>query len=221
MNISARGIELIKSFEGCRLKAYKCPAGVWTIGYGHTGHDVYMGLTIDQGTADALLKADLKRFENHVNSFNSRYFWTQNEFDSMVSFAFNIGSINQLTKNGTRSKKEIAEKIQLYCNANGKRLEGLVRRRNEEARMFTEKIGMIPEPTLKIRMKGDNVKYLQNLLNNRFGCFLEIDGSYGSKTKASVMKMQTIIFPNNPEEHDGVYGPKTYKRLMEYIENGN
>lgn len=127
MRISNKGIELIKQFEGCRLHAYKCPAGVWTIGYGHTA-GVASGQTITQEQADELLKGDLVKFEQKVSKYTS-YGWSQEEFDALVSFAFNIGSIEQLTANGNRSRAVIAEKILLYNKANGKVLAGLTRRR--------------------------------------------------------------------------------------------
>ena len=67
MQISKKGIDLIKRFEGCRLKAYKCPAGVWTIGYGHTS-GVKQGDTISQQQADSWLRYDLRVFELHVKN---------------------------------------------------------------------------------------------------------------------------------------------------------
>ena len=68
MKTSQNGINLIKRFEGCKLTAYKCPAGVWTIAYGHTV-GVYSGMKITQQQADEFLKQDLVVYENHVNSF--------------------------------------------------------------------------------------------------------------------------------------------------------
>lgn len=133
------GIELIKKFEGCRLQAYKCPAGVWTIGYGHTS-GVKAGQTITSAQAELYLKEDLKKFESKVNKYNSKYNWLQNEFDALVSFAYNIGNIDQLTANGTRSKKVIAEKILLYNKAGGKVLAGLTERRKEERELFLKKV---------------------------------------------------------------------------------
>lgn len=133
------GIELIKRFEGCRLQAYKCPAGVWTIGYGHTS-GVKAGQAITDAQAELFLKEDLKRFEGKVNKYNSKYNWLQNEFDALVSFAYNIGNIDQLTANGTRSKKVIAEKILLYNKAGGKVLSGLTERRKEERELFLKKV---------------------------------------------------------------------------------
>ena len=135
MKISEKGIELIKQFEGCKLTAYKDAVGVLTIGYGHTG-DVKANQKITQKKADELLKEDLHRFEIHVSEYRKKYKFTQNEFDALVSFAFNIGNINQLTKYGKRNKGQIADAILLYNKAGGKVLSGLVKRRKAEYDLF-------------------------------------------------------------------------------------
>lgn len=150
MKISTTGLNLIKSFEGCRLTAYKCPAGVWTIGYGHTG-GVKFGQKITQAKADAYLKSDLAKFEKHVASYK-KYNWNQNEFDALVSFAYNVGSITQLTANGTRTKKQISEKILAYDKAAGKTLAGLTRRRQAEKALFDKPV---KSSALK---KGDKIR---------------------------------------------------------------
>ncbi len=149
MKTSQNGIDLIKQFEGCRLTAYKCPAGVWTIGYGHTA-GVQAGQSITQEQADAYLREDLARFEQHVGTYD-KYHWNQNEFDALISFAYNIGNIDQLTANGTRNKDTIADKMLLYNKAGGKVLGGLSKRRNAERVLFVmpcvvepkEKIGIV------------------------------------------------------------------------------
>lgn len=135
---SQTGVDLIKKFEGCRLQAYKCPAGVWTIGYGHT-NGVKAGQTITSAQAELYLKEDLKKFENKVNKYDSKYNWMQNEFDALISFAYNIGSIDQLTADGTRSKSVIADKLLLYNKAGGRVLSGLTKRRNAERELFLNK----------------------------------------------------------------------------------
>lgn len=135
MKISQEGIELIKAFEGCHLDAYKCPAGVWTIGYGHTA-GVASGQKISQAQAEAYLRADLEKHEKNVLKYDSTYHWTQAEFDAMVSFSYNLGSIDKLTADGTRSKAVIAEKMLLYNKAGKQVLPGLVRRRQAERDMF-------------------------------------------------------------------------------------
>lgn len=136
MKITKTGLDLIKTFEGCKLTAYRCPAGVLTIGYGHTGKDVKEGLKITQEKAEQLLASDLAAFEKKVDKYKEKYDWNQNEFDSLVSFAYNVGNIDQLTKNGNRTKKQIAEAILLYNKAAGKELEGLTRRRKAEQKLF-------------------------------------------------------------------------------------
>lgn len=142
MKISDRGIALIKQFEGCKLTAYK-PVPTekyWTIGYGHYGPDVAPGAVISQIQADMYLRLDLDKFEKKVEKYNDKYHWTQNEFDALVSFAYNIGSIDQLTANGTRSKSTISMKIPEYCKAGGKKLPGLVKRRVAEQALFNESL---------------------------------------------------------------------------------
>ena len=111
MHINDDGLNIIKESEGLRLKAYKCPSGVWTIGYGHTGKDVKKGMVITEEKATELLKRDIARFERHVSAYNKIYNFTSNEFSALVSFAFNLGSITGLTKNGIRTKQQIANKM--------------------------------------------------------------------------------------------------------------
>lgn len=136
--LSMTGLNLIKSFEGCSLHAYKCTPSerFYTIGYGHYGSDVSKNMTISQEKAEKLLEQDCEKFVNYVNGYMDNYNFNQNQFDALVSFAYNIGSINQLTKNGTRSIKEISLKIPEYCKSNGKILNELVARRNREKLLF-------------------------------------------------------------------------------------
>lgn len=140
MKTSSWGIELIKMFEGCVLYAYQCPAKVWTIGYGHTGKvngkSIKKGLKITRAEAEKLLIEDLAKFEKQVAKYDKKYNWTQSEFDALVSFAFNIGNINQLTAYGTRSKTTISTKMLLYNKSAGKVLTGLIRRREAERELF-------------------------------------------------------------------------------------
>lgn len=144
MKINKRGLDIIKSCEGLRLKAYKDAVGVLTIGYGHTGKvkgkPIKLGLKITEAEAEKLLLGDLKRFEKHVSTYQSKYKFNENEFSALVSFAFNIGNIRQLTNNGTRTKQVIANKIPLYCNAGGVKLNGLVKRRKKEKDLFLRKV---------------------------------------------------------------------------------
>ena len=134
--INKSGLNLIKKYEGCKLTSYICPAGVLTIGYGHTGKDVKPNQTITKKKAISLLKKDLARFERHVQSYNYIYEWTDNEFSALVSFAFNIGNIDQLTAYGTRTRSQIRSAMVKYVKANGKTLQGLVKRRKAELKLF-------------------------------------------------------------------------------------
>ncbi len=172
MQIGQAGIDLIKQHEGCQLTAYKCPAGVWTIGYGHTGSDVKEGLTITPVKAEQLLKSDLAKFEKHVQNFDSKYHWNQNEFDALVSFAFNVGSINQLTANKTRTKAQIAQAMLLYNKANGKVLPGLTKRRQAERQLF---LTPVQEVKSKVDVTQSKVKKLPIIVNGRR---YEVDGVF-------------------------------------------
>lgn len=134
--INKSGLNLIKKYEGCKLTSYICPAGVLTIGYGHTGKDVKANQTISKKKAINLLKKDLSRFERHVQSYNYIYEWTDNEFSALVSFAYNIGNIDQLTAYGTRTRSQIRSAMLKYVKANGKTLKGLVKRRKAEVKLF-------------------------------------------------------------------------------------
>lgn len=140
MKTNTAGINLIKKYEGCILTAYRCPAGVLTIGYGHTGKDVKENMIITKAQAEKLLKADLVAFEKKVSAYDSIYHFNANQFSALVSFAYNIGSIDQLTAKGTRSLEEIGEKMLLYNKAAGKQLPGLVKRRKAEQELFNKKV---------------------------------------------------------------------------------
>lgn len=139
MKTNMAGINLIKKYEGCVLTAYRCPAGVLTIGYGHTGTDVKEDMIITKAQAEKLLKADLIVFEKKVSAYDSIYHFNANQFSALVSFAYNIGSIDQLTAKGTRSLEEISKKMLLYNKAAGKQLPGLVKRRKAEQELFNKK----------------------------------------------------------------------------------
>ena len=136
MKISKNGIELIKKFEGCSLTSYRLSSEEkYTVGYGHYG--VEKGITITQAKADEYLIKDLVTAENQVNKYHTIYTFNQNQFDALVSFAYNVGSIKQLTKEGTRTKREIGEAILLYNKSGGKVVKGLVLRRTAEQHLYT------------------------------------------------------------------------------------
>lgn len=139
MVVDEKGYNLIKQFEGLRLTAYRCPAGKWTIGYGHT-KGVKKGMYISEAVATHFLIQDVQRVEPTINNYDGIYHWTQNEFDALASFAFNCGTGNlkKLLKYGQRTKSQIANAILLYNKAGGRVLRGLVRRRNAERELFVK-----------------------------------------------------------------------------------
>lgn len=139
MKISQAGIDLIKSFEGCRLSAYLDSVNVPTIGYGST-EGVSMGDTITQDEAESLLREDLIRFEACVNDYVTVDI-DQNEYDALVSFAFNLGcgalktsSLLRLLNAG--NKEAAAQQFLRWDKAGGKVLAGLTRRRKAESERF-------------------------------------------------------------------------------------
>lgn len=134
------GLTLLKQFEGCKLKAYKVVSTekYYTIGYGHYGSDVKENMTITQEQADKILIEDLKKFEKVVNKYMSRYNFNQHQFNALVCFAYNIGNIDGLTKNGSRTIKGISDAMVLYNKCNGKVLNGLVKRRKAEQKLFNK-----------------------------------------------------------------------------------
>lgn len=142
MKASQTGINLIKAFEGLRLKAYDDGVGVWTIGYGHTGPDVQPGMVITEEEAEALLRQDLDRFERAVS--NALAVETkQAQFDAFVSLAFNIGSYafqtsTALKRHNAGDLAGAAEAITWWNKAAGRVWPGLVRRRAAEAALYTK-----------------------------------------------------------------------------------
>lgn len=139
MKTSNEGIELIKRHESLRLNAYLDPVGIPTIGYGHT-NDVKIGDKITEAQAESFLREDLITAETEVNRYGLDL--TQNQFDALVSFVYNVGAGNfrssTLLKNlkANPNDPDIANQFKKWVYGNGKVLPGLVRRRNEEAKLY-------------------------------------------------------------------------------------
>lgn len=222
MKTSKKGLDLIKQFEGCHLKAYLCPAGKPTIGYGHV-KGVKIGQTITQEQADEFLVKDVVTAEKTVMKYDSLYHWTQNEFDALVSFVFNLGPgwLPTLLDGGRRTKKEISNALLMYDKArvNGvlKPLTGLTRRRKAEKALFDGQNGSTPVstlPVLKRGTKGANVTYAQKLLTNAgYGGYVgKIDGIFGIKTENAVREFQADYI-DKCKIVDGIIGEKTWEAL--------
>ena len=159
MRLSEAGLSLIKEFEGLQLTAYRCSANVLTIGYGHTGSDVYEGKSITEAEAEKLLLADCESSQQCVSSF-VHVPLTQFEFDALVSFVFNVGStafINstlcKLLLSGAE-RSVVAAEFPRWVKAGGKTLPGLVRRREAEKALFLRKVKH-PQLTHSLLAKQD------------------------------------------------------------------
>ena len=145
MVISNKLKELVKEFEGCKLKAYKCPAGIWTIGYGNTqyenGKAVKEGDVITLERAEQLLEIILIKFIQQVGELVKSNI-NQNQKDALTDFAYNCGVGNLKTStllkkvNADSKDKTIRAEFEKWTRANGKVLNGLVKRRNAEANLY-------------------------------------------------------------------------------------
>lgn len=144
MQMTDGGLALIRQFEGFRGEAYRCPAGVWTIGYGHTSAagppEVKPGMRMSEAEARAVLARDAELFARVVRRALTREV-NESQFSALVSFAFNVGegafrrsSVLKAVNEGRFD--DVPERLMLWVKADGRRLEGLARRRRAEARLF-------------------------------------------------------------------------------------
>jgi len=142
MRTSNKGIELIKNYEGLRLEAYVCPAGKPTIGYGHT-KNVKLGQKITVEEAEQFFKEDLIIVENEINRHNLNI--NQNQFDALASFIYNVGIGNFKTSTllkkikANPNDKSIENEFKRWIYSGGKVLPGLIKRRNEEAKLLRKR----------------------------------------------------------------------------------
>jgi len=144
VKVDASGERLIKSFEGCKLAAYPDPAtggDPWTIGYGATGPGIVKGVIWTQAQADERFTQDIAKFAAKVDALIGFAPTTQGQFNAMVSLAYNIGTGNfgnstLLRLHKAKDYSGAADQFIRWCNANGKRMTGLTRRRAAEAKMY-------------------------------------------------------------------------------------
>ena len=147
--INAAGLAIIRASEGLALRAYLCPAGILTIGYGHTGNDVMPGMVITAAEADAFLARDLEFFEervDHALAAQARERTTGNQFSAMVSFAFNVGPAafkdsTLLRKHNAGEYQAAADQFLRWNRARGRVLEGLTARRKAERSLYLTPAG--------------------------------------------------------------------------------
>ena len=221
--IGQAGLNLIKQFEGCRLTAYQCSAGVWTIGYGHTA-GVYKGMKITQAQADEYLKQDVAKFEKYINNPSYVPFTAQlnqNQFDALVSFAFNLGQGNVKKMCTGRTINQIPSAMQQYCKTAGKTLPGLQRRRKAEAALYNKKVESCTGATtttvkesedysmntIKKGSKGKSVKVWQIIIGTM------ADGNFGSGTENMTKTWQK----NHGLTVDGIVGKNSWKTGLESL----
>jgi lysozyme len=155
MKTGPKGLALIREFEGCELKAYKDAIGVWTVGYGHTASAGFptpkAGMTITATEADEILKRDLTKYEKAVCDA-VKVPLSQEQFDALVSFAFNCGPAN--LRSSTLLKKlnagdyaAVPTQLKRWNKAGGKVLKGLTRRREAEAFLWSTAASPAVTPT--------------------------------------------------------------------------
>ena len=158
--VGEAGLALIKQFEGCRLEAYRCSAGRWTIGYGHTD-GVKKGMKITQQQAELIFQNDIVLFSKSVSNVIGSVNLNQNQFDALISFAYNCG-IGNLKKSTLLMRikenpndERIGYEFLRWTYSNGRYLAGLARRRKAEAELYFS----------PIKEEDTNVKTENNLEN--------------------------------------------------------
>lgn len=150
MKISDAGLSLIRTFEGLSTKAYRCPAGLLTIGYGHT-FNVTKDMKITQKEAERLLLSDLSYFEKEVTNLLNNCSYTQSQFDALVCFAFNVGVSSLITSTLLKKFKAgdirgAADEFLRWNKATSPEtkskivLKGLTLRRQAERRLFLSEL---------------------------------------------------------------------------------
>ena len=200
MKTSNVGIELIKKYEGCVLKAYKCPSGVWTIGYGHT-NGVKSGMQITKAQALDYLKQDLSIYEKAVTKY-VKVPLNQNQFDALVSFSFNCGAgalktSTLLQKLNSSNYNGAANEFLKWNKSNGKVLNGLVRRREEEKELFLK------------------TNYLSN---KSYKSVSLVDASKQIKVDASFSNRKRLAKNNEISNYSGTYSQNL--KLLNLLKQG-
>lgn len=181
MKLSTNGLNLIKKFEGCRLTAYKPVSSerYYTIGYGHYSASIYKGQQISQATAEQFLKNDVEAFANGVSKM-VKVAINQNQFDALVSFAYNLGLTNLETSTllkfvNQKKFANAADEFDKWIYSNGKVLAGLVTRRAAEKALFLKPM---PKPKtvshpFHIVEKGESLWKIATTYNKKYGTTVE------------------------------------------------
>lgn len=175
MRMSAEGLATVKEFEGLRLKAYKCPAAVWTIGYGHTSAAgvpiVNADLQITKDDAEEILKRDMVQYEDGVKKL-VKVSITQGQFDALVDFAYNAG-VGALQKSTLLKKvnagkfDEVPAEFMKWTKGGGKELPGLVRRRRAEVKLWRGLDTDVPVSHTQARFTPDQPKASKSITQSK------------------------------------------------------
>lgn len=223
MRINSNGLELIKSFEGLRLKAYKLKGEIfYTIGYGHSDISIRKDTVWTKSKAECVLAQDLVKFENYVNTYAAKKFPTlnSNQFSALVSYCYNRGpkGLKQLVTDSV-SISDMGYNIVKYWGSNTNYKDALIKRRKKEQELYFKSMQYeIPQPVLKRGSTGQEVVKLQYILNELLGCGLIIDGKYGPATEAAVKRYQSTRVGLAV---DGKYGPATHQKITKEVVYGN
>ena len=150
MKTNQQGIDIIKKWEGFRAKPYYCPAGVLTIGYGSTGSRVKPGTILNRETAEQWLVQDCKKFEE-INKSGIKVPVSSNQFSALISFTYNVGGgaftgSTLLRKLNSKDYQGACNELDRWVNGGGRKLPGLVKRRNDEQALFNKPDGHIQDP---------------------------------------------------------------------------
>ena len=201
------------------MTAYKPVAAekYFTIGYGHYGADVSPGMNISQAQAEIMLGLDLVRYEQAVEKYTP-FPLTQNQFDALVSFAYNCGNGNLQKLLTGRTAPQVAEAMLKYNKGSGKVLPGLVKRRQAEHDLFCKDIiypktgnpYATPSKNVRAGSKGNDVRWLQYALNSKGGYKLVVDGIAGELTIRALCDWQA----SHNLTPDGICGEKTRATLI-------
>lgn len=220
--ISENGIKLIKSFEGCRLKAYKAvpTEKLWTIGWGHYG--VSASTTWTQKQADDQFLIDIQKYVNYVKKYAPKDL-NQNEFDALVSFTYNCGAGNLQTLCKNRNKVQIGNALLAYNKSGGRILEGLNRRRQAEKALYFIKIeilnwNLVFNPTYYSNRYPDlkaNGLVTKDQLFNHFK-------SFGMKEcRQGCSSFSVTAYKNNYKDLQEAFGDNMPEYYYHYMRNGH
>lgn len=198
MKTSETGLSLIKKFEGLRLSSYYCPSNVLSVGYGRTGTGVYEGMTITEAQADLFLLEDVVRFEEAINTL-VEVDLNQNEFDALVSFAFNCGvsalkesSLLRRLNAGEEKGSVFREELPRWVNGSNGLLPGLIMRRSAEL-----ELAIASEDDLDSTFIENAVKYYRGL-NHQTKAFVDLWGASSEDVRNSFIK----TYRNHPKEEN-------------------